>query len=415
MKLLKLELKRVIKTRLTWILLLCSLFLTFFMAYMPTTFHGTAYTDETGKTVKIKGLDYIKYKKEVQKNTAGTVTPEKLRQALEAFQDCLNEYDATTIYSLPEDIYNERILPYVPLMRCMMDAYADPNTGMAANITDIDSGQIDNFYQACLDRIASLMKMEQKNHPAAQNHAITMYDKVEKPFTLYPGYTTEAMDYQTLFIFLIVLFSVVITAPIFSSDYQSGADDIIRCTKNGRLRLGITKTVSAFIICMSSFALCNILYIVVSNSLFGWECTKISMQMLYSVVSLPSFNLGEMQFFIIVASLISMLATISLTLFISSKFKTNFASLSMGILFFFLPTVVYASIPGKIGTWLLCILPSSGASIQSAWQFVLTDFEYLNIGNIAIWTPYAMIGFTVIELVVFTGLTLYSYNGHKIK
>ena len=181
------------------------------------------------------------------------------------------------------------------------------------------------------------------------------------------------------------------------------------------MRLGIIKIVSAFIICMSSFVLCNILYIVVSNSLFGWECTKISMQMLYSVVSLPSFNLGEMQFFIIVASLISMLATISLTLFVSSKCKTNFASLSMGILFFFLPTVVYASIPGKIGTWLLCILPSSGASIQSAWQFVLTDFEYLNIGNIAVWTPYAMIGFTVIELVVFIGLTLYSYNGHKIR
>ena len=392
MKLLKLELKRVLKTRLTWILLLCSLFLTLFMAYMPTTFHSITYTNDAGETVKLKGLESIKYRKEIQKDTAGIVTPEKLRQALEAFQDCLNEYDATSIYELHEDVYNERILPYAPLWRCIREAYANPDTGMAASIMDIDPQQIDNFYSACLDRIASLMKMEQKNHPAAQNHAITMYDKVEKPFTLYPGYTTEAMDYQTLFIFLIVLFSVVITAPIFSSDYQSGADDIIRCTKNGRLRLGITKIVSSFIICISSFVLCNILYIVVSNSLFGWECTKISMQMLYSVVSLPSFNLGEMQFFII-----------------------NFASLSMGILFFFLPTVVYASIPGKIGTWLLCILPSSGASIQSAWQFVLTDFEYLNIGSIAIWTPYAMIGFTVIELVVFTGLVLHSYCAHKIK
>ncbi|MBD5521108.1 MAG: ABC transporter permease [Lachnospiraceae bacterium] len=415
MKLLKLELKRVLKTRLTWILLLCNLFFTFFMAYMPTTFHSITYTDEMGETVKLKGLDSIKYRKEIQKDTAGIVTPEKLRQALEVFQDCLNEYGAASIYELHEDVYNERILPYAPLWRCMREAYANPDTGMAANITDIDPQQIDNFYSACLDRISSLMKMEQKNHPAAQNHAITMYDKVEMPFTFYPGYTTEAMDYQTMFIFLIVLFSVVITAPIFSSDYQSGADDIIRCTKNGRLRLGITKIVSSIIICMSSFVLCNILYILVSNSLFGWECTKISIQMLYSVVSLPSFNLGEMQFFIVLASLISMLATISLTLFISSKCKTNFASLSIGILFFFLPIVVYASIPGNIGTWLLCILPSSGTSIQSAYQFVLTDFEYLNIGNIAVWTPYAMIGFTVIELVVFTGLILHSYCAHKIK
>ena len=132
MKLLKLELKRVLKTRLTWILLLCSLFLTFFMAYMPTTFHGITYTDETGETVKIKGLNYIKYKKEVQKNTAGIVTPEKLRQALEVFQDCLNEYDAASIYELHEDVFNERILPYVPLWRCIIEAYASPDTGMAA-------------------------------------------------------------------------------------------------------------------------------------------------------------------------------------------------------------------------------------------------------------------------------------------
>ena len=39
----------------------------------------------------------------------------------------------------------------------------------------------------CETRIASLMAMEQPNSPAAQRKATEMYQKVEKPFEVYPG------------------------------------------------------------------------------------------------------------------------------------------------------------------------------------------------------------------------------------
>ena len=32
-----------------------------------------------------------------------------------------------------------------------------------------------------------------------------------------------------------------------------------------------------------------------NNSLFGWECTKTSIQMLYSIVTLTGMNIGELQ------------------------------------------------------------------------------------------------------------------------
>lgn len=412
MRLLKLELKRVLKTRLTWILLTTSLLLTLLMAYLPTTFEHMNYTNETGDKLELKGLDYIRYTKEIQKDITGIITPDKLRNALEAYQTCLREYDVENSYELPEEVYYERLMPYSPVMPRIREAFADPNTGMAHGIMEIAPDKVSDFYNVCHVRIASLMKLEQKNHPAAQNNAIAMYDKVEMPFTLYPGYNRDAMDYQTLLIFLIALFCVIITAPIFSSDYQSGADDIMRCTKNGRARLGITKILSAVIICTSSFTICAVLYLLISNSLFGWECTKTSIQMLYSVSSLPSFNMGELQWFIVLVSLISTLASISATLFVSSKCKSTFASLSIGLLLCILPIIVYMGFPEIVGTWLLCILPSSGVSIQSSYQFALTDFEFLNIGNIAIWRPYAMIAFAIAEIILFTGLTLHSYCTH---
>ena len=81
MRLLKLEMKRILKTRLTVILLLTALILTCVMAYLPTTFSYISYTDESGNQVDLTGLASIKHVKELQSEITGAVTPEKVRKA----------------------------------------------------------------------------------------------------------------------------------------------------------------------------------------------------------------------------------------------------------------------------------------------------------------------------------------------
>ena len=68
---------------------------------------------------------------------------------------------------------------------------------------------------------------------------------MEKPFQYYSGIGSNAMDYQVLLIYLITILCVVIASPIFSSDYQTGADDILRCTKHGRGKMAGRKIGSA--------------------------------------------------------------------------------------------------------------------------------------------------------------------------
>ena len=92
MRLFILELKRVLKTRMTIILLLFSLFLAFFMAYIPITFSCHEYTDADGNKVELTGLASIRYEKDLQADLAGAVTPEKVRQAVEDYQACLRKY-----------------------------------------------------------------------------------------------------------------------------------------------------------------------------------------------------------------------------------------------------------------------------------------------------------------------------------
>ena len=413
MRLMKLELKRVLKTRSTLILLSLSLILSLVMAYIPTTFSYVSYLDDNGNTIKLLGLDAVQYLKTLQSDTAGTVTPQKVRQAVEAYQTCLTKYGVENTYDLPDGVYEADILPYAPLLHGVREAFADPNTGIAPSLMDIDPEKVDDFYGACEARLDSLMKLEQENHPAAQEAAKRLYSRVETPYQLYPGYTTDAMDYQLLLSFLIVLFCTVIAAPIFTSDYQTGADDIYRCTKYGRMKFAVTKIVSALLICGTAFSLCAAVFLLVSNRLYGWECTKTSIQMLYSIVNLSNLNLGQLQWICAGGYLLCLLATVSFTLFLSSRLRNVVTSLSVALVCCILPVILYVGLPSEIGQWIYTILPAGGVALQTSFLYSLVDFAFWNIGNIAIWTPYVMLGAYCVEIPLFLCLAVYSYCTRK--
>lgn len=413
MRLMKLELKRVLKTRLTLILLALSLALSVLMAYIPTTFCSVSYLGADGNEIRVHGLAAVEQIKILQSGTQGEVTPQKVRQALEAYQACLTKYGVETTYELPDGVYGREILPYNPLLHGVREAFADPDSGLAPSLMDVDPERIEDLYGACEARIDSLMKMEQKNHPAAQENAKAMYSRVDTPYQFYPGYNTDAMDYQLLLAFLIVLFCAVIAAPIFTSDYQTGADDIYRCTKFGRVKFAVTKIASALVICCAAFSLCATVYLLVSNSLFGWECTKTSMQMLYSIVNLPNLNLGQLQWVCAGGYSLCLLATVSFTLFLSSRLRNVVASLSVSLVCCILPVILYVALPSEIGQWIYTILPAGGVALQTSFLYSLVDFAFWNIGNLAIWTPYVMLGAYCVEIPLFLCLAVHSYCAHK--
>ena len=413
MRLMKLELKRVLKTRLTLILLTFSLVLSLVMAYIPTTFSYVTYRDANGDTVKLLGLDAVQYLKTLQSDTAGEVTPQKVRKAVEAYQTCLTKYGVENTYDLPEGVYEAEILPYAPLLHGIREAFAAPDSGIAPSLMDIDPEKIEDFYSACEARLDSLMKLEQRDHPRAQEAAKRLYSRVETPYQLYPGYNSDAMDYQLLLSFLIVLFCAVIAAPIFTSDYQTGADDIYRCTKYGRVKFAITKLLSALLICGTAFSLCAVVFLLVSNSLYGWECTKTSMQMLYSIVNLPNLNLGQLQWVCAGGYLLCLLATVSFTLFLSSRLRNVVASLAVALVCCILPVILYVALPSEIGQLIYTVLPAGGVALQTSFLYTLVDFAFWDIGNLAIWTPYVMLGAYCVEIPLFLCLAVYSYCTRK--
>ena len=92
MRIFRLELKRVLKSRPAWILMVLALLLSILLAYLPTTYCYSSYTDEAGNKVNLTGLASIAYEKVRQAGAAGIVTPERVREAVEIYQACLTSY-----------------------------------------------------------------------------------------------------------------------------------------------------------------------------------------------------------------------------------------------------------------------------------------------------------------------------------
>lgn len=407
-RLLRLELKRVLKPKRTWILLTLALLLSVLLAYLPTRFCYSGYADENGNEVRLTGLASIAYEKERQAGASGIVTPERVREAVEHYQDCLSRYGVRESYDLPESVYEREILPVTPLLHGVKEAFADPDTGMAPALMEIAPEQIDGYYDVCGERIASLMEMEQPESPSARRMAVEMYARVKKPFEVYAGFNSTVMDYQNIMGFLVLMLCAVIAAPVFSADCQSGADEILRCTKHGRARLGVVKVSASLLVSGAAFFICAVVYILTANSLFGWECAKTSVQMVYSIVTLAGINMGQLQKLFALAGFLSVLAQVSFTLFLSSRCRSTVTSLAAALVSAIAPTVICMTVPGKVSDWICSILPAGGTGIQASMLYAITDFRFLNIGALSLWTPYVIMGACLIEIPMFACLAVYS-------
>ena len=411
MRLFRLELKRIMKSRRTLALLAVALLMSVVMAYLPISFESINCPGENGKVIELDGLPAIRFKRDYYEKTAGDITPQKLAEALRTYQSYVNEYG--TLNDVPLDIYIENIMAIRPMLKGLTEAFADPKTGIAADLMDIAPDDIEqNFYEKCVSHLDDIMNLEQKEYPTAGQFAADKYTGVDQPFYLYSGMSRDAFDYITLYILILSILCVAIAAPIFANEYQTGSDSILRCTKYGRMKLAVTRILAACCIFIVIFVLGMSLHLLILNLAFGTDCLKTSFQMLFSVINLPNINLGQLQIILVLAGLLSVLATVSCTLFLSARCRDSLTVLLISIVVLFLPIFTYSAFAGA--SWISTVLPSAGIGMQNNFLYQLYNFNFLHIGGASFWTPYVILISAAIELPIFLFLAVHSYCRHQV-
>ena len=410
MRLFRLEIKRIMKSRRTLTLLAAALLMSIVMAYLPISFESINRPGEDGKIIELDGLPAIQFKRDYYEKTAGNITPQKLAEALRTYQSYVKEYG--TLNDVPLDIYIENIMAIRPMLRGLTEAFADPKTGIGADLMDIDPDEVEQyFYEKCVSHLDDTMNLEQKEYEAARQFAAGRYADVDQPFYLYPGMSRDAFDYTTLYILVLSILCVAIASPAFANEYQTGSDSILRCTKYGRMKLAVIRILSVCCIFIVIFILGMSIHLLILNLAFGTDCLKTSFQMLFSVINLPNINLGQLQIILVLAGLLSVLAIVSCTLFLSARCRDSLTVLLISIVILFLPIFAY----GALGdTWIGGILPSAGIGMKNNFLYQLCDFNFLHIGGMSFWTPYVILVSAAVEIPLFLFLTVRSYCKHQV-
>ena len=410
MRVFGLELKRLLSIRKNKILICISVVLSALMAIFPVTFENVYYQETDGTIVDLKGKDAIEYKKNIQKDCIGEVTTEKVVEYLEQYKTIVEQYGDSEEDNFPDNIYYKEILPLEPIIRRLYEISVDPVTCMPDSFLEIDYKNAKQYYEQAQKHLEAVIKLEQDENISAVEHALERYSNVKKPFYISGYYSTNVMDYISFTILLVVLLVILIISPMFSDEYQTNADSILRCTKKGRMQFGLVKCIVSFFVFTFVYWICMFIHLGVSRIFYGTEGLRTSMQAIYSTVSLSNVNIGQLQLIIIVAGFLSGSAVLAFSLFLSAKSKTSATAVAGSVIGIFLPWLIYIALDVN---WLSCLLPAGGVVLTSSFYAQITNFNYLHIGEFCIWTPYILITIALIEIPFWVVMAIKGYDKYN--
>lgn len=410
MRLLWLEIKRIIKSRLTLCVVMMAIVFSLLLACVPIQFYNCV--NPSGDKEYLSGLEALRTMKQIRSDIEGEISHEDIREAVICYQDVINKYGVESEYSLPLEGKQETA-KYQFLFWRIKEAYGTED-GLGADLRTLQVDEIEEFYSSVRTRLQNIMKIEQGNYPSAQENALRMYEKVDTPYSYYVGADANVFDYEELLIFLILLCCTVIVASVFSTDYQTGADDILRCTKYGRKKLALIKIFSSIIITLGICVICLATWGITTRLIWGKDGMRTSIQILFSVISLINANAGQLMWLLGICGTVMIISSVCLTLFISSRVSKNMISLILSITACMTPLVLGWVLPNYVIDFLKALFPSGGIGLQNCILYDIIDFKYLNVGKFAIWTPYLIMLCAILEIPVWIMLTIRSHDKHVV-
>ncbi len=404
-RLLYLELKRVVTARSVWILLVILILLSAVLAYFPVSFERTYRVDEQGNVSELSGMDAIAYQKQIEKENNGEITEEKIREAILVFQECYREYGAVFPPDVPKEVYVQKILPIYPILKAAAHVLAREEVSVYT-MTDADIAPDDapKFYEQYQERMAFKGKNE-----AEQEKIRELNGGVKMPFTYNAGFSMTSLEYLSLYILLMLLVFIVIISPIFSAEYQTGADSILRCTRYGRIHLAAAKIVTAVLIFAVTFLIGIGSFLLITNQVYGAEGLETSVQMLWDIFVIPALTVGQAQSAAVAAGFLSIFAAVCCTLFLSARCRNVQDTLKIALLIVLLPVILYIVSDAEWVNVIRYLLPSGGVGLSNSFLFELLGTNFVHAGQAAIWSPCFIIGAALAEIPLFLALTVRTY------
>lgn len=404
------EIKRLLKTRSTWWLIGIAFVFCLFFALWAIRLSVYYSYNESGQHQTVRGTAAYELNKEKYYILKGEVTPELLAQAVEVKHRINEQYGDD--YSVPPVISSEVLGPYSPVYTWISRAFTDEN-GTRFTPDDLSPEQARSFYTERLLTLERQLEKKYEQQPQVVKYATSKTESDESFYYSYGIGSTRSFEHLGMCAFLVTLICIVITAPIFASDYANGADDILRCTKFGRKRLAFTKLGSALIVSLGTYVLCIGAFLAVVYLAFGFD-DMTSAELLNIVWTPKPLTAMSCMGLILLLSLLAFLSMSCFTLFLSARLSSPVSVLAGSIAVALIPTVLLLlSADGNVLNWLRFCLPSGGVLPSGAMLNELGSLRFLWIGSFATWSPYVMLAAAAVQTPIWFGLAVRAYSKHE--
>lgn len=396
---LRAELKRILKTRSTWWLAGIALALCLALAYQTVHAVFCLTYDENGQQI-VKGVRAYELNREKYALLEGEITPELVAEAVRAYQDSGNPYTPELNPGL--------VGRYAPVYNWIAAAFTD-ETGDSLPLAELTPERALNFYQEWQATLERQLEMQYAEQPQVVEYALSRVRTGERFQYSYGIGSTLLFDKLGTCAFLVTLLCTVMAAPVFASDYASGADHILRCTRRGRRQLALAKLGAAMLTALGVFLLCVGAYLAVMNLAFGLD-DRTSAELWHVRWNVNGWTVMECFWVLLLLSLLTFLAMTCFTLFLSSRLGSPMAVLAVSFGVAIAPTVLLLSgADGNGWNWLRFCLPSGGLLPVGAMEAELGGLRFLWLGGLVAWSPNVMAAASAVQIPVWLLLSVGSY------
>lgn len=407
----KLELKRLLKTCSTRILMAVALLVT--LIFWCINVFGAYYYSNDGKSYH--GLDAMEMRRIVAESAEGEWTSERIHDVFAQIDEVSTNF-GVAVEGETNDNYE--IVTGDNGAAASIAGYTStflrsiPQVFDVQYTSEITPEMAEQYYAQRKAYIEEAMTLNYG--PAAAEAALRLDENTTEPFYYEFGFGTGS-DIATslpVSLFAVAIVCSIICAPVFASDYSTGADDIQRCTRYGCKRLGKSKLLAAMTLSTALYIICSAVFVALALAVYGDD--KTSAQLALDALVLGDLTMNDVLLLTLGAGLLSVLAMTAFTLWLSARMRSSVSVLAAALAVAMAPTFLIVLMrDSALGDWLRLLLPSGGLGLGTGMLVDIQVGKFLTLGPLAVWTPFAALAVPALEAPVFTLLARRAYVRHE--
>lgn len=403
----KFELKKIITNKISWVSII--FILGFIVTFIAASLSSVYSYDENGG--ELNGFAAISRENQLTHPLAGEVTLETISNVISKRQE-LTDKGAKDV---SEEEYGVKWHKYQGFNQLICYAYAkEANTFDYYVIDTLIPEDGEQFYSNRTKKVNQLLDMDYTygNYTLAEKeYFLNMNEKVKIP--LYYDYNLgwqNLLMYLPTFCLLLSFVMCTCIAPVFSNEYQTKTDSVIFSSKYGRTKVFSSKIKASFIFSTLLYMIATLILSLTMLGIFGFEGFNSNLQINDFIAP---YNVTMLQAYFITIGLgyLAYLSLMTITLFISTKMKSNFGVIIISAVVLFIPTLIPHSRTFRLINYIVDLFPSK---IMNGLT-VLRSYKLYNIFGILVPQPWVMVAVSVLLSCVMIFFAHNSYKKHQVE